>query len=135
MNTNYPFKNYWFWVVAVLVVGVSFFYITFNLPASDGGDSARLTIKFDGKTRAFEGPVEGSTTVLRALIYASFGGNFDIKYSLDKNGSVSLASIGDAVNGPKNWRFYLNGELIRAEELDKIRVKKGDLIEARYESR
>ena len=134
MNTNYPFKNYWFWVVLILVVGVSFFYITFNLPASNGGDSARLTIKFgDGQTRVFEGAIEKDMTVLRALNSASRGGGFDVRYSLDKNGGVNLASIGNAINGPKNWHFYLNGELIKTGELDKVRINKGDLIEARYE--
>lgn len=134
MNTNYPFRNYWFWVVVILVVGVSFFYITFNLPASNGGDSARLTIKFDANdTRAFEGPVIKDMTILQALNSASRGGDLDIRYSLGKDGSVNLASIGGSFNGAKSWHFYLNGELIKTGELDKVRIKKGDLIEARYE--
>ncbi len=134
MNTNYPFKNYWFWVVLILVVGISFFYVTFKLPASNLGDSARLTIKFgDGQTRAFEGAVEKDMTVLQALNSASRGGGFDLRYFLDKSGDVNLASIDGAINGPKNWHFYLNSELIKVRELDKVGIKKGDLIEARYE--
>ncbi len=134
MNTNYPFRNYWFWVVLILVVGISFFYITFNLPASNSGDSAQLTIKFgDGQTRAFEGAVEKDMTVLQALNSASRGGSFDLRYFLDKSGDVNLASIDGAMNGPKNWHFYLNGELIKTEGLDKVKINKGDLIEARYE--
>ncbi len=133
---DYPFKNYWFWVVAVLVVGISFFYITFDLPASNGGDSARLVIKFDANgARTFEGPVVKDMTVLQALLSASRGGGFDIRYSLDKDGGVNLASIGNSFNGAKSWHFYLNGELINAGELDKVIIEKGDLIEARYESR
>lgn len=131
---DYPFKNYWFWVVAVLVVGVSFFYISFNLPASRSGDSARLTIKFDTKNaRTFEGPVVKNMTVLQALNSASRGGGFDVRYSLDKNGGVNLASIGTSFNGAKSWHFYINGKLLQAEELDKARIKNGDVIEARYE--
>ncbi len=134
MNTDYPFKNYWFWVVLILVIGISFFYVTFNLPVSNPGDSARLTIKFgDGQTRAFEGAVEKDMTVLQALNSASRGGGFDVRYSLGKDGSVNLASIDSLFNGAKSWHFYLNGGLIEAGELDKVRIKKGDLIEARYE--
>lgn len=133
-GVDYPFKNYWFWVVVVLVVGISFFYITFNLPVSNSGDSARLTIKFDANdTRAFEGPVTKDMTALQALLSASRGGGFDVRYSLDKNGGVNLASIGKSSNGAKSWHFYLNGELLKAGELDKVIIKKGDLIEARYE--
>ncbi len=136
MDTNYPFKNYWFWVVAILVIGVSFFYFTFNLPVSNGGGSARLVIKFSANdAKTFEGPVVKNMTVLQALLSASRGGGFDVRYSLGKDGSVNLASIGNSFNGAKSWHFYLNGELIKAEELDKIIIKKGDLIEVRYESR
>ncbi len=136
MDTNYPFRNYWFWVVLVLAVGISFFYITFNLPASNGGDSARLVIKFgENDARTFEGPVVKDMTALQALLSASNGGGFDVRYSLGKDGNVNLASIDGAMNGPKNWHFYLNGELVKTGELDKVRIKKGDLIEARYESR
>ena len=135
MNKNYPFvKNYWFWVVAILVVSISFFYVTFNLPVSGLGDSARLTIRFNkNNARAFEGPADKNATVLQALFSASRGGNFDFRYSLDKNGFVNLASIDGAVNGSKNWHFYLNGALIKTGEIDKIKIKNGDLIEARYE--
>ena len=131
---DYPFKNYWFWVVVVLGVGVSFFYITFNLPVSNSGDSARLVIKFNANdTRTFEGSVVKDMTALQALLSASRGGGFDVRYSLDKDGSVNLASIGKSFNGAKNWHFYLNGGLIKAGELDKVKIKKGDLIEAKYE--
>jgi hypothetical protein len=131
---DYPFKNYWFWVVVVLAVGISFFYITFNLPASNPGDLARMTIKFDkDNARAFEGPVDKDMTVLQALLSASRGGSFDFRYSLNKNGYVNLASINGATNGPKSWRFYLNGNPVKTEEIGKIKIKNGDLIEARYE--
>ena len=131
---DYPFKNYWFWVVLILVVGISFFYIAFNLPVSDSGDSARLIINFDTNNgRTFEGPIIKNMTALQALLAASRGNDFDVRYSLDKDGNVNLASIGDSFNGAKSWHFYLNGELLTAGELDKTRIKKGDLIEARYE--
>ena len=131
---DYPFKNYWFWVVLVLVVGISFFYVTFNLPTSSPGNSAKLTIKFDGnKARTFEGPVEKNMTVLQALLSASRAGSFDFRYFLDKSGSVNLASINGAVNGPKSWHFYLNNELMDIRDISKIMIKSGDFIEARYE--
>ncbi len=131
---DYPFKNYWFWVVAVLVTGVSFFYISFDLPLPNSGNLARLTIEF-GKdnVKMFEGPVGDDMTVLQALNSSSSGGGFDLRYSLDENGNVNLASINGAINGPKNWHFYLNGELIEVGKLGKIKISGGDSIEVRYE--
>lgn len=127
-------KNYWFWVFLILVIGVFFFYATLNLPVSSSEDSARLTIKFDGdKMRIFEGPVRKDMTVLQALISASYGGSFDFRYSLDKNGNVNLTSIDGAFNGPKNWHFFLNSKPVDTRELGKIMIKSEDLIEARYE--
>ena len=123
-------KNYWFWVVVILIVGAFFFYLP--VPGSD--KPARLTIRFDdGKVRAFEGPVEKNMTVLQALISASYGGGFDLRYSLNEDGSINLASINSTINGPKKWHLYLNGELIGAEEMNRVKIKKGDSIEARYE--
>ena len=123
-------KNYWFWVIVILIIGISFFYLP--VPGSD--KPARLTIKFDpNDTRTFEGSVVKDMTVLQALLSASRGGGFDVRYSLGKDGSVNLASIDKSFNGAKSWHLYLNGELIKAGELDKVIIKKGDLIEARYE--
>ncbi|MEK7154242.1 MAG: hypothetical protein AAB792_01665 [Patescibacteria group bacterium] len=131
MNTNYPIlKSYWFWVIAVLVVGTLFFY----LPAPGSNEPARLTIRFDdGRARAFEGPVEEDTTVLQALISASSGGDFDLRYSLDEGNNVNLASIDGAFGGTKKWHFYLNGQSVRTEDISRIKIKKGDSIEAKYE--
>lgn len=118
----------------ILIVGISFFYLTFNLPGSNTANSARVTIKFDSaKVRAFEGPVEGNMTVLQALLFASRGGDFDVRYFLSKDGNVNLASIGETVNGQKSWHFYLNGNPVKTEEIVKIKIKSGDLVEARYE--
>ena len=125
-------KNYWFWVVMILIIGAFFLYVP--VPGSD--KPARLTIKFDdGRARAFEGPVIENMTVLQALLSASYGGSFDVKYSLNEDGSINLSSINGTANGPKKWNFYLNGEPIGSGEINKVKIKKGDSIEARYESR
>lgn len=125
-------KNYWFWVVAVLIIGAFFLYVP--IPGSD--KPARLTIKFDdGKVRAFEGPVIENMTVLQALLSASYGGDFDVRYSFNKDGSINLSSINGVANGPKMWNFYLNGEPIRSGDINKVKIKKGDSIEVKYESR
>lgn len=127
-------KNYWFWVFMILVIGAFFFYVAFDSPTFHYGGSARLTMKFgQAKIRAFEGPVDEGMTILRALISSSYGGNFNFRYSLDKDGNVNLASIDGAINGPKSWHFFLNNEPIDVKELSKIRIKSKDLIEARYE--
>jgi hypothetical protein len=123
-------KNYWFWVAVILAVGVFFFYV----PVPGSNKPARLTIKFEeGKVRAFEGPVEGDMTILKALLSASRGGGFDVRYYLDEDGNINLLSIDQSVNGPKKWSFYLNGGSVRTEDIDKVKIKKGDLIEAIYE--
>jgi len=125
-------KNYWFWVVVVLIIGAFFLYV----PVPGFDKPARLTIKFDdGKVRAFEGPVVENMTVLQALLSASYGGNFDVRYSLNEDGSINLSSINGMTNGPKRWNFYLNGKLIGSGEISKVKIRKGDSIEARYESR
>jgi hypothetical protein len=123
-------KNYWFWVVVILVAFTFFFYLP--LPGSD--KPARFTIEFgNGNVRAFEGPTVKGMTILQALLSASYGGGFDFKYSLDKNGDINLAAINGAVNGQKNWHFYLNGKPIEAGEIARTKIKAGDSIEARYE--
>lgn len=134
MNKDFNlYKNYWFWILVIIVVSIFFFYIDFSkiVPMD-----ARLTVKFDDKSaKIFEGSVIQDMTILEAMEAASRGDNFRINYFIDKQGDVNLASIGAIANGSngKNWHFYLNKKLIETKQIDKIKIGRGDLIEVVFE--
>ena len=88
----------------------------------------------NGESRKFEGPVAADMTILEALHSSSLEGGFELRYSIQKDGGVTLAKIDGAINiGNKSWYFYLNKKPISAADIDKIKIKAGDLIEAKYE--
>ena len=130
------FKNYWFWVVAVLVSGIFLFYLKLDLPSGNlTGSNGVLVINYaDGHARKFVGPVEDNMTVLQALNSASAGGNFTLRYSLNKNGDVVLAALDGLANvGMKSWHFYLNQKLTPTQDIGRTKVRTGDVIEVKYE--
>lgn len=126
-------KKYWTGVAAVLVLVIIFLYTKVNLPQNL--TNAQLAIHFEnGKIRKFEGTVVNNMTMLEALYSSSAGDEFDLRYSIGKDGSVVLAKIGDAINfGDKNWHFYLNGKPVKTSDINRTKIKAGDLIEAKYE--
>jgi hypothetical protein len=141
-------KNYWFWVVVIVLAGVAFFYLKLPVvprptvsstkPSPSSivtSGKARLVIYFgDGTARTFEGNVSQDMTILQSLDSASMGAGFDLKYSIAKNGSVNLESIDGAVNmAPKKWSFYLNQKAVPSTDLNMVKIQNGDLIEAKYE--
>lgn len=127
------YKNYWFWVAVIITVSILFFYVDFSkITPMD----ARLTVRFDDKNvKTFEGAVIQDMTILEALEAASRGDGFKINYFIDQRGDVNLASIGATSNGlnGKNWHFYLNKESIETKQIGKIKIGRGDLIEAVFE--
>lgn len=120
-------------IAAVLIVGAAFFYLKFNLSLSSAG--AQLIINFEnGQGRKFAGAVVADMTILEALHASSRGDSFELRYSLQKDGTVALARIGDAINfGERNWHFYLNKKQINTADIGKIKIEAGDFIEAKYE--
>lgn len=118
-------------VAAVLVVAL--FYFKLDMPMS--GSHAQLIINFDvAKGRIFEGPVTADMTILQALYSSSIDGKFDVRYALQNDGAVALARIDGMINlSNKSWHFYLNKKLINTADINKIKIKAGDLIEAKYE--
>ncbi len=143
MNDN-PLKNYWFWVLFIVVIGIVFFSLRVDLPADteqNGSENqqARLVIYFDDSTRAFEGELNGDMTVLEVLYAAAVGGDFDVRYRVMEDGDIALDSIHNFINNnnasEKDWRFYVNGDLINTADIGKTIVEKGDLIEIKYEMR
>lgn len=131
MSEASVYKNYWFWVAVIVVAGFLIFFMRFDLPES----RASLIINFEnGVTRKFEGPVEPGMTIIRTVYASSLNGRFEVKYYVDSGGNVNLASIGKFANaGSREWRFYINGKPIETKDLDRIKVRAGDLVEARYE--
>lgn len=125
------YKNYWFWVAVIVVAGFLIFFIRFDLPQP----TASLIIDFEnGATRKFEGTVEPGMTIIRAVYAASLGGRFELKYHIDSGGNVDLASIGKFANvGGHGWRFYINDKPVETRNLDRVKVRTGDAIEAKYE--
>ncbi len=133
---NRAFKNFWFWVVLVLVIGAGF-YLKINLPSSKTvlSQQARLVVDLGGgKKRVFEAVLHEDTTVLRALYSASSNDGLNFRYYINKNGDIVLMSMLGAIDFKgASWHFYFNQMLIKTAELDRVRVRTGDLIEARYE--
>ncbi len=140
MKSDLILKNYWWWVVLLVISGTLVFFFKFDLPASQTGQSS-LVLDFGGNTsRKFQGQVVPNMTILEALNSASVSGNFDFRYSIDKNGVLQIAKIDDAINlvglpaqaGGSTWHFYLNGQSINTGEINNIKIKEGDSIEAKY---
>jgi len=107
--------------------------LKFNLPEPSA--EARMVINFEnGESREFKGPVMADMTILEALHSSSLGGDFELRYSIREDGGVALAKIDGAINpGNRTWYFYLNKEPMNAADIDKIKIKAGDLIEVEYE--
>ena len=126
-------KNLWIWILAVLILGTVFFYLEFNLP--EASREAQLVISLEnGESRKFKGYVMADMSILEALHSSSLGGDFELRYSIQKEGGVALAKIDGAVNlGNKSWNFYLNGRSVNVADIDKVKIKAGDLIEVKHE--
>ncbi|MEK7537238.1 MAG: hypothetical protein AAB584_02235 [Patescibacteria group bacterium] len=138
-NRYVIFKSRDFWlVILVLIYGFysGLFGDLFNYSINGWGslNSARIEIDYGIKRRAFEGDVLLDMSILDALLAASRGGDFEIRYVLlrDKTDIMKINGLSeDGLNG-KRWLFYLNGEEIRADEIHKIKVKPGDKILAEF---
>lgn len=131
-------NNIIFWVaVPLLVVGLAFvFLFKFNLmPFQSGGESRLVVYLQDGRTRVFQGPVSDDMTVLTALYGSSLGGKFDFKYHMSQEGKTILESLAGQTSpsSGKGWSFYLNKKSIKVEDIDRVHIKTGDLIEAKFE--
>lgn len=126
-------KNYWFWVAAVVVVGGFFLYAKLDL-GETGVGKAEFILNSNGKARVFEGMVNPDMTALLAVYTASQAGHFDFKYFLTKDDAVQLLSLDKLPSSPaKGWHFYLNKRLIDVGRLNQVKIRAGDLIEAKYE--
>ncbi|MBI2669721.1 MAG: hypothetical protein HYX20_01040 [Candidatus Yanofskybacteria bacterium] len=119
--------------VAILVLGGVFFYFKFNLPEASA--EAQMVINFEnGKSRKFKGPVMADMSILEALYSSSLGGDFELRYTIQENSGVVLTKIDGTTNpGNLTWNFYLNKKSVNTADINKIKIKTGDLIEVKYE--
>ena len=72
-------------------------------------------------------------SVLDALLAASRGGGFEIRYAILNDNTEVMKIDGLAEDGlDGHWFFYLNGRRIEAAEIHKIRIKSGDKILVKF---
>lgn len=136
-------KNHWSWVAIFVISGIVVFFFKFDLPASPASrpvsqaNQAYLVLDFGENTKKkFQGLVAPNMTIFEALYSASVNGDFNFRYSINKNGVLEIAKIGDTINnlaGGPSWHFFLNGQPVDAGEINNIKIKEGDSIEAKYE--
>lgn len=121
-------KNRDFWaVVIILILGL---YTGFFRELFWPANLARLEIDYGGRKRAFEGEIIFEMSVLDALLAASRGGDFEVRYAILRDATDVMKINGmaeDGLNG-KDWNFYLNGRRVETGEIHKIIIKAGDKI-------
>lgn len=131
-------RDFWL-VILVLIYG---FYsglfgdlLDYSIKGQGISNTARIEIDYGTERRAFEGDVLSDMSMLDALLAASRGGNFEIRYALLNDQTDILKINGLAEDGLSggSWFFYLNGEKIRADEIHKVKIKPGDKILAKFE--
>ncbi len=127
-------KNYWFWAVLV-VGGVSFLFFRFELPVSVARQSSLVLDFGNGVSRKFQGPAIPGMTILETIYAASANNDLDFRYSIDENGVLKIAKIGNVVNltDAIRWNFYLNGRSINGGDINRAIIRAGDRIDAKYE--
>ena len=133
-------KNRDLWLVAIILIYGFYSGLFGDLFYRQSGKeaflkTARIEIDYGDERRAFEGEIFSGMSVLDALLAASRGGSFEIRYALlDDN--TDIMRIGglteDGLSG-KIWRFYLNGKEIKAAGIHKTKVKSGDKISIKFE--
>lgn len=132
-------KNDLFILIGFVVFIVIFFSLTrvdlSSLPFP-GNAYANLILDFNnGQQRMFSGPVNDKMTILLALYSSTKGVGLDLRYAIDQVGDTRLGSIDGSSNRTigKSWYFYLNDQPVATKDLNRVMVKKGDLIKARFE--
>ena len=124
-------KNRDFWLVVIVVIFG--FYSGFFQALFSPANTARLEIDYGGRHRAFEGEITSEMSVLDALLAASRGGDFEVRYAILEDAADIMGVDGlieDGLDG--EWFFYLNGRRIETTEIHKVRIKSGDKILVKF---
>ena|SRR3989344_6209766 len=132
-------KDLWILVGFVVFVAVAFFSlskINLSLLPFQGNAYANLILDFNnGQKRMFSGPVSDKMTILLALYSSAKEGGIDLRYAIDQAGDTRLGSIDGSSNRTvgKSWHFYLNEQPVATKDLNRIMVKRGDLIKGIFD--
>jgi len=104
-------------------------------PPVGSASTATMIFSFSGsKDRVFSGHVMEKMTVLEAVLASAQGDSIRVVYRVDDKNNLSLSSINNDLNlKDHRWSFYLNRALINTQDINKIYVKTGDLVEAKYQ--
>lgn len=124
-------KNRDFWL-AILIIALGFYFAFFQ--DTSPLNSAHLEIDSGEKRRAFEGEIVSSMSVLDALLAASRGGDFEVRYAIIKDATDVMKINGwveDGLDG--KWNFYLNDRKVEANQIHKTPIKAGDKILIKFE--
>ncbi len=127
-----------FWLIVIILVFVfyaGFFNNLLKSPIFTPLNTARLEIDYGERRRAFEGEIMSKMSVLDALLAASRGGDFEVRYAVLRNNTDIMQINGlteDGLNG-KSWSFYLNGQKVETGQIHKTQVKAGDKISVKFE--
>ena len=127
------------WLLAIILIygfysGLFGDLLSYSINGRGFSNAARIEIDYGTKRRAFEGDVFSDMSVLDALLAASRGGSFEIRYALlgDKTDIMKIEDISeDGLDG--QWHFYLNQKEVPADGIHKIKIKAGDRILAKFE--
>ena len=125
------------WFLLILILSISAVFIIWSItayPDFKSANTATLMISIENEPRMFQGEVTENMTVLDALIASAAAGQIHIRYYIRPDNTTEIAEIngyGSAL--PKNLAFYLNRGRINSEDLNKIKVQVGDIIEINQE--
>lgn len=118
----------------VIIVAALGFYTGLFQDIFSSSSLARLEIDYGESRRAFEGEIVSKMSVLDALLAASRGGNFEVRYAILKDNTDIMKINGLAEDGlDGNWKFYLNGRKIETTKIHKVRVRPGDKVLVKFE--
>lgn len=133
MSEIFKNKNFWVGLIFLLaLVLVSKFGVS---RVNDRASTAMMIINFgNGKERTFKGEPMPQMTILDALHASGRGGDIKVRYYIGRDNAVKLGAINDEINNTNNrtWHFYLNKNEVKAEDINKVFVNKGDVVEARF---
>lgn len=138
-NNYVIFETRDFWLIVIVLIygfysGLFGDLLNYSINGWGFSDTARIEIDYGSKRRAFEGEVLSDMSILEALLAASRGGGFEVRYALlgDKTDIMKIEDFTeDGLDG--QWHFYINQKEILVNEIHKIKIKPGDKISAKFE--
>ena len=114
--------------VAIISVWALDSYPKLQSSISSSNNTATLILTLKNSRRMFQGETTDSMTVLDALVASTRNSKIPIKYSLNKDNNVAIATIGDNKSS-ENIEISLNSQGVNNKDINRIFIKPGDEIE------